>query len=614
LHLFEIRTSPHQVTINNNQIWRWLVSVSLLLSLLATSTVVYANSLKEIKALKDNGAISLALLIINKHQELYVEQAEIWMLWERERIDIYQTDESWLQLINRVKSYSNKINYDDEFISWSNTQAVKALLKLSNGSDARLILLKLIWTSNKEQHEKWMESWRRLVIESYVSDSKIQDAQIAILRFKHDYGEQSIADRLLRARIMILNENSTDAMEILAVHAKQPQAGMLYLLAQLRSKSRAPQKVQQAALRHMRGDWVNQELESQLWAVVAEAAQLSGDLGSAAAALERALVSYRSELHNSRLFKISSDTLWQIYIKLATKIGNKKLLLVGEDSPWLDAAIKAEKNSPITARSLYAFIMFNGRDEHSRLQSAKSFIRLLSSKKNGKQLIYRLFLESRHYENYQTIPVTIRHGLVDQALRKSDLLQASKLMATIDKPPTGTQDSYMWQLRRARILVLGGKAQQGSTALFELIQNNNLTKSDKIDNLLQVIFDLQSVKQYEYAFQLLEKLLSIKKEQQFQREIMYWMADSRKAQHRFDEAAQLYLKSAMIPESTTMDDWAQSARYQAANSLVDAGLTSDARGLYQQLLSVTKKSSRRLVLLKEIQKLNNNHSNIKLKY
>ncbi|VAW94244.1 hypothetical protein MNBD_GAMMA22-2191 [hydrothermal vent metagenome] len=312
--------------------------------LLLPFSTLFANSLAEIKALQDNGAISLALRIINKYQHTFNDQPKVWMSWELERINIYQRYESWDELADRVKNYSDEIIYTHEFLSWSHTQAAKALLKLTKASEARNVILKLIWSSNQAQQKKWMKVWHRLIIESYVIDSMIADAQIAILRFKQDYGTLSIADRLLQARIMILNNRSDDAIEILAVHAKQPQAGMLYLLAQLRSKSRAPQKVQQAALRHMRGEWVNEELESQLWAVVAEAAQMSGDLGSAAQALERALVSYRSDLHNSKLFKISADTLWHVYLEHAAKIGNKKLFLAGEDAQWLALAKNSEKN------------------------------------------------------------------------------------------------------------------------------------------------------------------------------------------------------------------------------------------------------------------------------
>ncbi|VAW94240.1 hypothetical protein MNBD_GAMMA22-2190 [hydrothermal vent metagenome] len=258
--------------------------------------------------------------------------------------------------------------------------------------------------------------------------------------------------------------------------------------------------------------------------------------------------------------------------------------------------------------------MLKGGSEKAKMLAAKGFSRLLSSTDNGQKLIYRLFLKSLQYQKYNTIPEIIRHDLVDQAIAKSDIDLASKLMATIIIPPTGTANSYMWHLRRARILILEGNAQQGSDVLLELIQNNKFKHNDKIDNLLQVIFDLQSVKEYELAYKLLEKSLSLNSQQQYKREIMYWMADSRKAQYRFDEAAQLYLKSAMIPSSTTMDDWAQSARYQAANSLVNSGLTSDARGLYQQLLSVAKKSSRRAVILRDIQKLNNNRTFVKTNY
>ena len=84
---------------------------------------------------------------------------------------------------------------------------------------------------------------------------------------------------------------------------------------------------------------------------------------------------------------------------------------------------------------------------------------------------------------------------------------------------------------------------------------------------------------------------------------MFWMADSLAAQGRHVEAARLYLKSAMLPDPHAMDPWAQTARYQAAEALAEAGLRDDARFVYEALLAVTAEPDRQAVLRRSIQQL-----------
>jgi hypothetical protein len=81
------------------------------------------------------------------------------------------------------------------------------------------------------------------------------------------------------------------------------------------------------------------------------------------------------------------------------------------------------------------------------------------------------------------------------------------------------------------------------------------------------------------------------------------MADSRKAQSQYAEAARLYLLSATLSDNNSMDPWAQTARYQAAKSLSEGGMTEDAVTIYRQLLKVTENPERRSVLRHELQQL-----------
>ena len=141
----------------------------------------------------------------------------------------------------------------------------------------------------------------------------------------------------------------------------------------------------------------------------------------------------------------------------------------------------------------------------------------------------------------------------------------------------------MWWLRRARILVLGNQLKLGEQALNTLLDANPKLEQIQVDRSMQVIFDLQTAGENEAAYDLFAKLMTHTDDQKTQREIYYWMADSRKSQERYDEAAQLYLKSAMFPDPKAMDPWAQTAHYQAAVALAKAGLYQDAQTLLDQL-------------------------------
>jgi tetratricopeptide (TPR) repeat protein len=85
--------------------------------------------------------------------------------------------------------------------------------------------------------------------------------------------------------------------------------------------------------------------------------------------------------------------------------------------------------------------------------------------------------------------------------------------------------------------------------------------------------------------------------------MLYWTADSYKAVGDYAKAAELYLRSAMLPGPFTMDPWAQTARYQAAQMLAQAGYIEDARNLYNGLLSATRDPAQQAVLNHDLQQL-----------
>ncbi|MDH5395832.1 MAG: hypothetical protein OEW97_06125, partial [Gammaproteobacteria bacterium] len=335
--------------------------------------------------------------------------------------------------------------------------------------------------------------------------------------------------------------------------------------------------------------------------VVAESAKRSNDYPSTVNALEFVLAGHKNIELPAGLFDFSADRLWEAYSHYALYVGNKAQYLIGDDKQWLDAAHAAEAKYPVKARSLYALIILRGQDAAARIKAANGFLNLMHKRKRGAELVMRLFLKSKYFQDIKLIPAPIRYDLVDVALSRSDIELASMLMTTIKKSPRGS-DNYQWQLRRARIFILGGKAAEGSKTLQRLIEITDKFNREQLDKFLQVVFDLQTAKEHEYAFQLFKLISEKVEEKELQREIFYWMADSLKAQEKFSEAAQLYLRSAYYLQEG-LDPWGQTARYQAAEMLAKADLLQDAHSLYENLLRTTKEPARRAVLKHELQKL-----------
>ncbi|VAX13051.1 hypothetical protein MNBD_GAMMA24-845 [hydrothermal vent metagenome] len=551
----------------------------------------------------DAGIWHLALKVLEQQQQAITADPERWVAQEKLRIQIYQATANWPALISRLQNLPAIVPLD--FYLQARTDLAAALIKMNRGRAALAILRELIWTQALDPGVANLNllNWRRMVIDTYRVSGQKQDAYRAAARLQHDYGNQDLGDVIRYAKILLELGRAEEAMDQLAARAQQPPVAMLYLLAQLRSGARAPREIVHAGLKQLHKPELNADLQAGFWALVAEAAQASHDPGTRANALEHVLGAEKKDRPEKSLFNIDADTLWNAYLDFAIAIGNQSHFLIGEDQQWLEAAAHAASHKqPVRSRALYVLLMFKGQAKTSRDAAVKDLLQSLSQGPQGKRLLRRLFLNSTRFKSYQDIPEAARHTLADIALTVPDIELASALMATVKKPPPGA-DQFFWYLRRARILILGGKGEQGAEALEEMLQQNQHFEPGQLDRLMQVIFDLQAAGLHSRAYALLSNVMILTDNPKLQREIYYWMADSKKAQQQFAEAARLYLKSAMFTNARAMDPWAQTARYQAAVALGKAGLLDDARRIYHHLLRVTTDTARKAVLQRELQKL-----------
>jgi hypothetical protein len=571
-------------------------SLVIIFSLVLSANVVADEKLDMLKNISAAGAPALTLSMIDQAQPKLDEDLFEWILWEQERYTILSQWQQWDDLLLRIEGLPSDL--PEQFNQQAATYKIKAYLEIGQVSTARQLLREQLWQANSGGTEEY-QTWRRQVITSYLKDDRIEDARIAMLRFNQDFDSEDESWLILRATVLIRVGRYEQAIQILQV-LDVWQAELTLLLAQYQSETIDHKSVWDLVNKRARTIDLEPGEASTLWSLGYYAAQQMSVVDRVFALEQLFKTGGRSPLE---LFQLPVDHLWEAYVEYAQLVGNRAELLVGDDIRWLELAHKANAITPVKARSLYAQLMLQSADKEIVKQAAEGYMLSFESVDESEQnLLNQLFNNSETYSDATSIPSLIRYQLVDLALKTADIEEATRLMSGLSHYPQGTS-RFKWQLRQARVLILGGRYEEGNQILASLINEYRDPNAEDTDRILQVLFDLQTVNLHEEAIFHFNQLLMRPIEFSQRREILFWIADSYKAFEKYDQAALLYLQSAMLADPLAMDPWAQTARFSAAESLRKSGLTDDARRIYLELLNVTSEPARRSLLNHNIQQL-----------
>ncbi len=568
----------------------------ILLGVVMAPTVIADERLDLLKHISAAGAPALTLKMLDQAQPGMDQDLYGWILWEQERLAILAQWQQWNQLLIRVEGLPTDI--PEQFKQQAATYKARAFLQLGQTETAREILREKLWQAASSDAAEY-ETWRRLVIQSYLEDGRNEDARIAMLRFDQDFSSEDPDWLLLQARVLIEAGRDEQAVSILQGQ-KSWQAGLTSLLARFRRGQIDPAEVWREVKKRGGDETIDADQRASLWALGFHAAQKMSPVDRVVA-LENL---FRIEIESSLdLFQVPVDRLWQAYQEYAQLVGNRSELLLGDDEAWLALAQQTSKATPVKSRSLYALLMLRSGDANIANRAGLGYLRTFAEFDDAeRQLLRNLFNRSETFSSARKIPPDIRYQLVDLALRSADIDEATRLMSGLTTIPEGTS-RLDWQLRQSRVLILGGRYREGNEVLRALLGEYREPQAAATDRILQVLFDLQSVNLHEEAISHFNHLLRLEIEPKQRREILFWIGDSFRGMEKYDQAALLYLQSAMLPGPETMDPWAQTARYNAAESLQLSGLVDDARRIYRELLAVTEDAARRSVLNHKIQQL-----------
>jgi hypothetical protein len=545
-----------------------------------------------VEALVKGGATELALRRVEQGQSNALPVDE-WIAWEKARLMVYAARHDWDALTQRVERLPEGLPSD--FVRHALTRAAEARLAAADPPGARRFLRRLIWQEQAESGE--LPYLRRLVIRSYLMEDNLGDALAALQRYKQDYRATGEAWQVLHAEILLRAGEARGALEELA-GLQSREAQLLRQLAGLRAGDFRPRDVIERAEKLAVASRRDPATARRAWVLAAEAARLGRDEAAQVRSLEQAL-SLRGE--NDPLYRADADDLWEAYDALAESLGNAARLLVGEDEAWLAKAASYEQGSPSTARALHAF---TGRTAHDPAARAAAQQRLAASllAHGLTDTLKALYTRSARYAVLDTIPLPVRYRLADVALAEYDIALAANLIRDLDTPPEG-EDTELWRLRRARILIYAGDLRPALAMLTALLDGAEALAEGFAERFLQVMFDLQTAGQHQAAVPLLESLYARVDNERMRREILFWLADSHAALGHYPEAAELYLRSATRDGALSADPWGESARYHAAEALGKAGLHADARNVYLELLRATTDPRRRMQIERRIQQL-----------
>ena len=364
----------------------------------------------------------------------------------------------------------------EQFRNQATTYKIRAYLEIGQTDTARRLLREQLWLTSSDAASEY-ETWRRLVISSYLKDGRLEDARIAMLRFNQDFDTEDDTWVLLRATVLIGSARYDQAIQVLQ-DVDTWQAKLTSLLAQYRSQLFnantlwATLKKQVAKAEFEVGE------QATLWALAYFAGQQMSPV-DCVVALEQ--VFKADSVTPLELFQLSPDQLWAAYVEYAQLVGNRAELLIGDDKQWLELGMKTSEATPIKARSLFALLMLQGADEKVRNEAAQSYMQSFTTvDEPEKQMLNQLFNHSDAFSNAERIPPIIRYQLVDLALKDGNISEATRQMSGLDEYPAGS-DRFKWQLRQARVLILGGRYDEGNNILQTLISEYSEPTAEKTD-------------------------------------------------------------------------------------------------------------------------------------
>jgi hypothetical protein len=571
---------------------------------------VVFKSLAQMDELKALGVPSLALSLLDGEQKQFREFSAEWYSFEYKRILLLAELSQWQELVERAQwvldTARDGYQITSKIRTWFRTQQVIAHLQLKQTDRALALLQQVIWQTDAEDRNPELAMlWRQLVIRAYLQQASIEDARRALVTYQNEFeGMAHSTDWLiLQARVQLETGYPERALQSLLAIPNQDALDVetLRYIAELQAYPNKAKSIREQMRERLDGKVLS---HYQRWAYAYLAYQASKALGDLPAQIENLETVLAINLEIPLFddgFEVNVDELWSLYNTYGQQLANNQGLLLGAPASWqaITRNMSAEKSNELLAICAAWVMQLNdaaNTDQHRQI------IELLEQRKNGLGLINKLYLDSELVHAVDQLPVDVRYQMVDYALGEGHYDNAVRLMKTLEEPPKG-KTLFDWRMRTARVMLLKGEYSESENLIRQTFAEIRSISRDELDRYLQVVFDFQTVQEHEKALRLFELISFDSLDEQLQREMYFWKAESSFALERYDRAALYYLESAYALADGQFDLWAQSARFKAGTSLMKAGIYDDATKVFTELQAITASDARKAMIEQNLQKI-----------
>lgn len=514
-----------------------------------------------------------------------------WLAWEQQLWALYHRRQNWTRLLRRVQQIP--VEASATLHQQAKLQEVQAYIGLNQGQRARTTIREqfLQPTLTAEQQSRL----RKLLVQSYLADNLLPDAGIAMRSYQRDYRSQQLDWLLLRARVYIQLNDPHRAIDILAP-LDLPQARLLRLFARIQTQSIPPDQAAEKAngLLEVHVPTGALNLRDGL-AVLSYAGLAQQPPNSAIDPLERYLI--QPTILSGAYPQYGAEDLVRAYQQVAQAAGNNAGLLVGDYDAWHRYAKQLPPKQATVKKSIYGYLVTTAPALRQRFNS--EFVTALMQT-NRIDLVPLLYGEDKPL-GVLTLRPAVGLRLSNSAIENGNATLAAYVNQTLRETPQGV-DHQQWRLHVARISIIAGQYQQGADELRQWLAGVTQLQPQQVDQVLQPVFDLQTVNQHELALDLLHQIQALTNSKKHQRELAYWLAESYQGSEQHTQAADYFLYSA-LQKDNGRDRWGESARYRAAESLHAAKLFSDAKRLFADLLAAATDETMKTRLQQKLQQL-----------
>jgi hypothetical protein len=527
------------------------------------------------------GAAHLALARVEQLQPATVT-ASAWGDWETLRCSLLYETRRHADLLRRVAALPAPA--PEKVKRSCLLQGARAAVAASDSAAARDFLTRLIWRHDPAPDE--LRQWRRLVIDSYVSEGKAHDAYALMLRYQQDYRpiDGEAAARFVEA-LLAAGMDKEAVGWLSALDDSSPAKALLRLANNLVSPD--------AAVAQARAQLLKAASPAAWWRVMQQAAVSLKNRALELEALEQ-MLQLADERAPSRVTTLSTE-LWTAYLATAQDSANQNQILLGDEAALSDFASRRMSAAPPLGRALFAYLAGRSRNPDTRLAAQLQLVHSLYSGKLG-NTAFRLYADPARFPPAQ-LDAQARYLLGAIAAETNQPASAARFWQGLNTPPTLTADE--WQLRLAHVLVRAGAVAEASDALRRVVAGKSVLPADVMRQAVAVAQALQDAGHDKTADELYRAMLPLAEPAQ-KREILMAAGKIAENGNDFAKAAGCFLEAAVVMDQNSNDAFTWNARLHAALNLDRAGLKDDAGAQFQWLQSNARDAAQREAVRREL--------------